>query len=554
MRSYPLSLLLCICLFFLIKNSQADEPITSSRCNIFTFDASASKNPDNKNLTYEWDFGDGEKSNESIIDHTYQKSGDYTVKLSVTDNSNSECSTAVSTQLVRANIPPTALFNASEQACINEPLTFDSSQSSSTNNRKLSVHWDFGDGTSDNHSIASKTFTRGGNYKVTLNVDDESKTACSTNSFEKNIFINEPPIAEAGGPEILLCINNDQEMNVAFDASQSSDANNDTLTYSWDFGDGQEGNGIKTTHQYTKPGNYDAKLIVKDGHNLGCGSAIDFVTVRINQAPKADAGADTVACPSEEITFDGSNSFSGKKGTTTATWTFGDGETADGFQITHKYAQPGKYRAHLDIEDKLNKMCPTSRDTKEILINSAPTVDIKTVSSGCTGNEVEFDASSATDPDGDELEYYWNFGDGTILRRGAKVSHTYNQGGEYQVSVIVDDKRGTGCSTATANTTIQINSQPVADLGASKVCCVDIPAEFNASSSKDADGDDLWYFWDFGDGTTSQEVITDHKYAKSGTYQVTLTVDDGSHSSCSKSTATYTANVHSSPVPVISIK
>jgi len=530
------------------------EPITSPRCNTFTFDSSASRNPDNKSLTYLWDFGDGEKSSEPIADHTFQKSGDYEVTLSITDNTDSECSTAVSSQLIRANIPPTASFTMTDKACINEAVSLDASESASTNNRKLSFNWNFGDGTKDNKGMTTKTYGKGGVYKVSLTVDDESKTTCSTQIVEKNIFINEPPVAEAGPAEILKCINTDEDLTVNFDASQSTDMNNDSLTYTWDFGDGEQGSGAQVTHPYSKLGNYDVKLFVKDEHNLGCGSSLDFVTVRINKAPKADAGEDIVVCPNEEVNFDGSNSFTNKKGTTTATWFFGDGSSTEGLKVSHQYAQAGKYQAHIDIEDNLNKMCPSSRDTKEVVVNSVPTVTIKSVSSACSGNEVEFDASSANDADGDELEYYWSFGDGTILRRGSRVTHSYKQGGEYRVSVIVDDKKGTSCSTATANTTIDINTAPIADLGSNHVCCVDIPAEFNASSSSDADGDDLFYFWDFGDGTTSSEVILDHMYTKSGTYNVTLTVDDGSHSSCSKSTASFTANVHTSPVPVITVR
>ena len=44
--------------------------------------------------------------------------------------------------------------------------------------------------------------------------------------------------------------------------------------------------------------------------------------------------------------------------------------------------------------------------------------------------------------------------------------------------------------------------------------------------SSDADGDELSYFWDFGDGTTSNEDVTEHSFTKLGQYTVTLTVTD----------------------------
>ncbi|UCC93938.1 MAG: PKD domain-containing protein, partial [Thermoplasmata archaeon] len=39
--------------------------------------------------------------------------------------------------------------------------------------------------------------------------------------------------------------------------------------------------------------------------------------------------------------------------------------------------------------------------------------------------------------------------------------------------------------------------------------------------------DPLEYVWDFGDGTTSTELLPNHEYDKSGLYTVTLTVSDG---------------------------
>jgi PKD repeat protein len=49
---------------------------------------------------------------------------------------------------------------------------------------------------------------------------------------------------------------------------------------------------------------------------------------------------------------------------------------------------------------------------------------------------------------------------------------------------------------------------------------------FNASTSYDPDGYIVKYFWDFGDGTNSSDVIVDHQYTDDETYTVTLTVTD----------------------------
>lgn len=52
------------------------------------FDASDSTDPENDIVKYLWDFGDGEKSSEEIIEHNYLKDGKYSVVLEVSDGVN----------------------------------------------------------------------------------------------------------------------------------------------------------------------------------------------------------------------------------------------------------------------------------------------------------------------------------------------------------------------------------------------------------------------------------------------------------------------------------
>ena len=74
---------------------------------------------------------------------------------------------------------------------------------------------------------------------------------------------NSPPIADSGGPysgtvnEVVL-----------FDGSNSSDPEGETLSYSWDFGDGNTGNGDNPSHQYSQDGTYTVSLTVTDNEGL----------------------------------------------------------------------------------------------------------------------------------------------------------------------------------------------------------------------------------------------------------------------------------------------
>ena len=54
-------------------------------------------------------------------------------------------------------------------------------------------------------------------------------------------------------------------MTCSFNAGGSTDPDNDPLTYSWTFGDGQSGTGITASRTYTSTGSKTVTLTVSDG-------------------------------------------------------------------------------------------------------------------------------------------------------------------------------------------------------------------------------------------------------------------------------------------------
>ncbi len=536
-------------------HAQELTPITSPNCNQFVFDASESSDPDNEKITYDWDFGDGNTAGGMVVNHTYQSSGEYFVNLTITDNSGIECSTDSITEHVLVNIPPFADFTAQSRVCVNDPIFMDASASYADSGQPLVYAWDFGDGTGqENVSQVTKVYTRGGSYEITLLVDDPANQVCSSAVAKRAIYVNEPPIVDVGSKDMFKCITTPDDLVVKFDASNTKDINNDTLKYTWDFGDGESGTGSVIQHQYDRSGIYSVKLIVDDNSELVCSSSVSFINLRLTQTPKAHAGDDVIGCVGEEIPFDGTQSVSETPGTLSAVWNFGDGQSSEGVVTSYAYPSPGQYQAILTVTDQLNPMCPSSSDIKNVVINATPTVAIKSQPLGCLGEEIQFDATSALDPDGDELEFYWTFGDGQILKGGPVVKHQYQQGGEYRVTVIVDDGQASSCSTATAETVVRINTPPQADAGPNMTCCAGVQAEFNATASIDADNDPLIYTWDFGDGNTQEGAVVNHAYAKSGSYNVVLTVDDNSRTQCSKSSVNFVAEVNAQPVATFKVR
>ena len=99
---------------------------------------------------------------------------------------------------------------------------------------------------------------------------------------------NRPPVAvvsssptPASGPAPL---------RVGFSSEGSMDADGDSITYSWDFGDGAISTESDPLHEYSAPGSYTATLTVSDGRG-GLGSAAIEIAVSdggtFNQPPTA---------------------------------------------------------------------------------------------------------------------------------------------------------------------------------------------------------------------------------------------------------------------------
>lgn len=64
----------------------AYSPQSPRVCEAITFDASSSYDPDGSIVSYEWDFGDGNKTEGKVVTHAYSQAGSYIVTLTVTDD------------------------------------------------------------------------------------------------------------------------------------------------------------------------------------------------------------------------------------------------------------------------------------------------------------------------------------------------------------------------------------------------------------------------------------------------------------------------------------
>lgn len=90
----------------------------------------------------------------------------------------------------------------------------------------------------------------------------------------------------------------------------------------------------------------------------------------------------------------------------------------------------------------------------------------------------------------------------------------------------VEEHSGRTGSPGLLNSTPLPNTPPVAHLSADSQAHTGQTLTFSAEDSEDAEGDELTYSWQFGDGTSLSGLEVSHAYTKTGAYTVTLTVAD----------------------------
>lgn len=153
------------------------------------------------------------------------------------------------------------------------------------------------------------------------------------------------------------------------------------------------------------------------------------------------------------VTFDAQASSDEDGQITAYNWVFGDGGTGIGMQPTHTYVNEGTYTIRLTVTDNDGK---TGSTTRTIIVEprNQPPVALFTFSpiSGLLPLTVTFDASASSDPDGDVVEYDWDF-DGEQTGSGAVVTHTFTTEGLKKITLAVYDDDG---DSSTASGTVEV--------------------------------------------------------------------------------------------------
>jgi PKD repeat protein len=205
-------------------------------------------------------------------------------------------------------------------------------------------------------------------------------------------------------------------------------------------------------------------------------------------------------------------------------WTFGDGASGSGTEVTHTYTEIGEYTAEAIISDAQG-----GSETEQITISVVPpdapvATATATPDSGIAPLSVSF-GTQVTGGSGD-YSFAWDFGDGST-REGKTPSHRYEEAGTFSAVVTVTDvESGVESEPATVEIRIADNDTPIASAGASPSSGI-VPLTVAFNGSVVGGNEPFTYEWDFGDGSTPAETQNpSHEYTSPGTFSAVFKVTD----------------------------
>ncbi|MCK4347292.1 MAG: PKD domain-containing protein, partial [Thermoplasmatales archaeon] len=198
------------------------------------------------------------------------------------------------------------------------------------------------------------------------------------------------------------------------------------------------------------------------------------------------------------------------------------------------------YNAEMSISSS-NAAAYKGKDTVSLLIsvkrfNEPPVADAGGDKIVYVDEEVTFDASASSDPDGSIVSYEWDFGDGST-GSGETVTHKYSEQGDYAVILAVTDNDG---AKGSDKIFVHVkgkgeNHDPVIHLivfvSGHSVVGVGESVELKVIAN-DPDGDALTDSWSCdggriqGRGSDLRSIIWEAPHDE-GTYKISVEVSDG---------------------------
>lgn len=261
------------------------------------FDGNLSYDPDGIIVDYSWDFGDGTSGNGIFVLHAYESPGNYSVKLTVTDDGGATDSDWVYV-IVEGNVTYpyiTYTYPVDGQVGVqlyeNITIWFSEPMNSSTVVWTIDPDpgcWNESWWSDDTVLILSHCNPFAENTWHTVHVIyGESKLG---HQLVPGPVPNPWSFLTISGdtPPVAIALPEFQQVEVGevawFSGNASYDPDGYIVSYDWDFGDGSTAEGAFVTHVYESPENYTVTMTVVDNDGLSDSDSV-VVTVLPAEEP-----------------------------------------------------------------------------------------------------------------------------------------------------------------------------------------------------------------------------------------------------------------------------
>jgi PKD repeat protein len=458
-----------------------------------------------------WNFGDPESGTNNISNalnptHRYSTSREYTVLFEATDMYG--C-TAYAEAIVDINLEVKPQITYTQGIC-DSIVTFEG-----IGNDNSAVYtqysWDFGDGNTftDTLNAATNKYQEPGVYQVILTMYND--WGCS-GSDTANIEVKACLIANYTSDSIIC------QGQKAYFVDSSNSLAQITSRY-WNFGDGSDTtyqNYVPVIeHTYENQGVYTTKFVIEA--NVGGIIYTDSIEKQIVVRTSPIANFITQnQCWGRSVEFvDSSSNYSNKR--LIYRWDFGDNNTSQDTSSMRNpryyYNSPGTYNVTLRVNNIFG--CADSI-VKSIDIHQPPTANFES-SLSCSGkNTYFFDASSSSTSE--LVRWGWTMigSNGEVAyMEGRTPQYNFGAPGSYKVNMTVADT--SGC-TDSISKYVTVYASPISAFRWNKNVD-DIQGKLQMINGTIGAQN---YYWDFGNGTFSQEKEPTVTYNYSGDYTITL--------------------------------
>ncbi len=466
---------------------------------------------------WNWDFGDGTTGTGQYVWHTYDVADVYTVTLTITDTYGDR--NVVRDDYITVYPNPTADFSATPMVGV-VPLAVAFTDLSTSAAGIVSWFWDFGDGTTSNTPNPTHTFTTVGDHTVRLVVSDE---LCE-DEVTKTIHVDPGTDCQVDfmGEPLDLCVGETAYFNGIVNGECTIDS------WTWDFGDPDSGplntgSGQHVEHQYDSAGVYSVTMTATGPELDSVVTKTNYVTVTAGPTA-AFSGTPLSGMAPLTVTFT-DLSTSPTNSMSSWFWNFGDGNYSRSRNPIHTYSAAGDYTVILQVEDR----CGIDTEVKEVYIHVDDPCKVDFFGEPleiCEGKTVYFTGVVLGECEIDS--WTWDFGDPQSgpdnIGTGQYPEHQYDVAGLYTV-IMTANVRGTD-TVLTKTNYVTVNPGPTANFGASPLSGL-APLTVNFTDSSISQMGIFSWDWDFGDGTPHSALQDPtHVYADTGTYTVSLTVED----------------------------